>query len=411
MTIRRVGQPAVLVLVIFSFLSLLLFEETYAQEGGGAILLINPRSGSFTEGSTFETSLFIDTGNVNVNAVEVSLKFPADLLQVVDVSTGQSIFSVWNAPPELSNTAGRVTFTGGIIPGINTSNGLISTVKFRVRAPGQAVISFLDTSKVLAEDGKGTNILVASGKATFDLLPSLSGGPAVSSPTHISPNNFYRNDTIVFEWERETEIQDYSYAFSSDPSEVPDNIPDTTANTVQFEAIKSGIWYFHLKQRKGGLWGDASHLQVRIDNIAPRAFKPTVERTASLLDEDFLLLFSTSDELSGIDHYEVAIIDENTSADASPVFYEASSPYRLPESVAQNSKSVTVIVRAIDGAGNIRDENIGIDLPSSWMFFLKANWIWLAIIVVLCMLGLWHMRRRHMHAQQTVTARFGNFTL
>ena len=143
------------VLAVFvGFVSLFLFQKAQA-----AVLNLNPPSGSFSVGSTFDVSLFLNTENESVNVIEVSLSFPPDKLQLVSPSTGQSIVSVWTAPPTFNNQTGRISLQGGIPGGVNVSSGLFTTLTFRVKGVGQAVLKFLDETKVLLNDGLGTDVL------------------------------------------------------------------------------------------------------------------------------------------------------------------------------------------------------------------------------------------------------------
>ena len=123
-----------------------------------ASLYLSPSSGSFPEGSTFTVSLYVNTGGQAVNAVQADLTFPRDKLQVVSPSTGNSFIRTWVTQPSYSNTDGTLHFAGAIpSPGISTNAGLVSTITFRATDTGTAVVKLLDTSRVLLNDGQGTD--------------------------------------------------------------------------------------------------------------------------------------------------------------------------------------------------------------------------------------------------------------
>ena len=48
-----------------------------------------------------------------INAAESVLLFDNDRLEVKELSTGGSIFSVWLSPPVFSNQEGKISFIGG----------------------------------------------------------------------------------------------------------------------------------------------------------------------------------------------------------------------------------------------------------------------------------------------------------
>lgn len=82
----------------------------------------------------------------------------------------------------------------------------------------------------------------------------------------------------------------------------------------------------------------------RIDREPPAEFVPVIIRDAATFGDDALLVFETSDALSGVDHYEIRTVTELGVLD----WHEAESPYLLHRDVR------TVEVKAIDGAGNER---------------------------------------------------------
>ena len=67
-----------------------------------ARLFVGPTTGTFTVGSTFEVSLFLDTRGQSINAFSAELQFPPDKLQLVSPTAGKSIIGVWTAPPQFN---------------------------------------------------------------------------------------------------------------------------------------------------------------------------------------------------------------------------------------------------------------------------------------------------------------------
>lgn len=54
-----------------------------------ATLSLSPSSGTFMVGSTFEASLFLNTEGKSVNALDITLSFPAEKLQLVSPPGGE----------------------------------------------------------------------------------------------------------------------------------------------------------------------------------------------------------------------------------------------------------------------------------------------------------------------------------
>ena len=261
--------------VSFLFSLFLPFFKTRAE---GASLYLSPSSGTFFVGSTFDVSVFVNTGGQNINAVEVNLKFDPTKLQVASPSSGKSFIEVWVAQPSYSNTQGTMSFIGGTpTPGINTSSGLVSTVTFRAITPGETSVYFLDSSKVLRNDSQGTDILTSKSRGVYNIVIPPPEGPKVYSPTHPDQNKWYQDDNPTFSWEKEEGVTEFSYDISQDPWGTPDNSSEGDYTSVSYSEVEDGLWYFHIKAKKGEIWGGTSHYLVRIDSTSPAMFTPTVE--------------------------------------------------------------------------------------------------------------------------------------
>lgn len=323
-----------------------------------ASFYLSPSSGTFFVGSTFDVSVFVNTEGSSINAVQVDLKFPPDKFQVVNPTTGKSFISVWADQPFFSNEDGLISFKGGVpSPGIKTSGGLVSTITFRAKAPGTAKIYFLDSSKVLLADGKGTDILKTTMVGEYYFIIPSPEGPKVTSPTHPSFTTWYRDNNPSFSWEREQGMSEFSYSLDQDSTGLPDNISEGSQTFKTFNGIDDGVWYFHIRAKKGDAWGKATHYPIRIDSTPPKTFEIDIKKTDDLTGSRFFAYFSTIDLLSGIDHYELSVVDAtDPQAAANPFFVETVSPYKIPY---QTRGKYMVLVKAYDKAGNyVQKENI-----------------------------------------------------
>jgi len=340
----------VALLSILGLISLTLPQKTAAA--GSASLFFSPANGNFQVDSTFEVSVMLNSGGSSVNAIEAFISFPADKLQVVNPTVSKSFISIWIAAPSYSNTEGKISFQGGIpTPGITTSAGVISTIQFRVKATGAATLKFNDNSRVLANDGGGTNILSSRSQASLNLQLAPPSGPVISSPTHPDQNKWYRETNISFTWEPVANATSYGYAFDNSPNTTPSETTTTAETQLSQTANGDGIWYFHLRAKNSNSWGGSSHFPVRIDATVPASFKPTLDKKTFSLKESILVSFVTTDATSGIDHYEVKVIS-NGQADSTGFFVEQDSPYQLPPTTQGDYK---VAVRAFDRANNYTD--------------------------------------------------------
>ena len=235
---------SILLIVILSFLI------APSAKAEGVSLYLSPQTGTFFVGGTFTVSIYVNTKGNEINVVEVDLRFPPEILQVTSPATGESFVSEWLSPPSYSNVWGKITFKGGIPGGIITSAGLISTITFRAKSPGLAKVEFLESSKVLLNDGRGTPVSAATIGGLYEILIPPPEGPSISSPTHPDSDLWYRDNNPSFSWEKGEGITDFSFSLSQNPQEEPDTISEGDINFKSYTEISDGIWYFHLKAKK-----------------------------------------------------------------------------------------------------------------------------------------------------------------
>lgn len=143
------GLPVVIILAASSNL----FDASI-----GTILLEsrNPE-GISTTGESF-VDVYVES-RTPINAVESTITFPNDAIEILSLSTEKSIISLWTHEPTFSNEDGTITFSGGIINKYGfLGKGTLFTLKVRGLKDGSATFVF-DNALILAHDGKGTNIL------------------------------------------------------------------------------------------------------------------------------------------------------------------------------------------------------------------------------------------------------------
>ena len=333
----------------------------------GASLYLSPAIGTFYVGETFDVSILLNTDDNIINVVQADLRFSADKLQIVSPTAGRSFVTNWISQPTYSNSAGTASFRGGIAnPGIKTSSGLISTITFKITSPGTGYIYFADSSRILLNDGQGTDILEKKARGEYILTVKPPEGPQIYSTTHPDPDVWYKNNNSVFSWDRQPGMTDFSFSLDQDPQGVPDNASDTKEAQAGFSDLMDGVWYFHLKaavrsMSSGLKWGGISHYAVKIDRTSPVSFMPEI-KLSGILSPQRYLYFETVDAASGIAHYELKILDLNESEQNKYFFTEEVSPHKLDLAPGKYK----VIVRAIDKAGNYRDQEISLSI---WQFF------------------------------------------
>ena len=144
---------------VSSILSFTLPGSSPSETQVAAVLRAVPSDSTFTVGDAITVALVVDTKGVSINAVGGNIAYSSDNVEIIDVSTSDSIINYWVQEPKFSNASGTASFSGVVLsPGFTGSAGNIVTLSFKAKRPGKTSIDITD-AQVLANDGLGTNIL------------------------------------------------------------------------------------------------------------------------------------------------------------------------------------------------------------------------------------------------------------
>ena len=297
-----------------------------------ATLSISPSTENVIEGSTFNVSVYLNTNRESVNTVSLDLAFPADKLNIVNPSLGgESFISGWIAPPTYSNTNGTLHLAGIVPNGIITESGLIFSATFKAVASGNAIVQILPSSQVLANDGLGTPISTEYSNGNYIIAPQPPGGVTVTSITHPFQNQWYNNNDVTLAWEKALDTSDFSYLLDNKPFTVPPDTSEGSGMATSYTNLEDGVYYFHIKARRLGVWGLSTNFKIQIDTTPPAVFTPTANFATNNVGVLTFINFFTTDNLSGIDHYEVGVVDISnpSSTVASPIFHAGAKPLSI----------------------------------------------------------------------------------
>jgi len=131
--------------------------------GGSASMSLIPASQSLQVGQNLTVEIRVNTGGSQTTGVASYLDFDSAKLQYVSIDSTGSSYTI-TAEETVSGNQVRIS-RGQAIPGVNSTNALVSKVTFKVLATGTANISFAVTaagqgpSRVIKNDGIGTDIL------------------------------------------------------------------------------------------------------------------------------------------------------------------------------------------------------------------------------------------------------------
>lgn len=326
-----------------------------------ATISVVPASGSYAVGDAITARIAVST-DVSVNAVSASLSFSNDTLSLLSISKSGSFLSFWAQEPSYSNANGTASLEGvSLGTGYTGTNGTVVTLTFRAKAAGDASVSF-DSASVLANDGQGTDVTNARNGAAFTIgagtgdaeAPATDSGPApssagvpITSPTHPDSKKWYDNDSPQFAWKLPSGADEVRTGLDSSSAGTPTKSYAPAISSKTVDNLSDGTYYFHLQVHTPEGWSAVSHYAVHIDTTQPRSFSITFPYGSASIEPQPVMLFNTTDAVSGIDHYEIRVGDGGpltvTNSDVSQ------NPYALP---LMEPGHYVAYVTAYDLAGN-----------------------------------------------------------
>lgn len=348
-----------LTLLKILILGVILF--TCATLAEAASLSLSPSTGVYQANSTFSVRVLVNTQGQSINAADASLSFNPRELSVVSVTRSGSIFNLWVAEPSFSNSAGTVSFSGGLPSGYTGSAGNVMTVTFRATGSGPAKVNFASGS-VLANDGRGTNVLTSMSGGTYTIQASSAapepevieyvapantpGAPVIQSSTHPDPEGWSNKTTAELSWTLPSGITGVRTLLDESPSSVPTKVYDTLITSITLEDLPQGESYFHLQFRNEDGWGRVTNYRLAVDTERPTSLRVFQSEDTDYTNPEQTLEIEVFDELSQVLNFKVKI-DNNEPFDF--VSEGGSTTIPLP---TLDPGYHTVIVEAFDEAGN-----------------------------------------------------------
>ncbi len=327
-----------------------------------ATLSVSPGTGVYKTGQIFTVNVVVNTSGVPVNAADGSLTFDPHELNVVAVNRTSSIFNLWTAEPTFSNSAGTISFSGGVPTGYTGAGGVVMSITFKSVTSGTAHVT-IGTASVLAADGRGTNVLTAMNSGTYTLAAvdstpapeviveyvppaNTPSAPKVTSTTHPDQTQWYTAADASLAWSTPSDVTSVRTSLDASPVSVPTKVYDTAIRTLTLKSLDQGISYFHIQFKNKDGWGKVSHFRLAIDNQKPSTFTIALSKGSDLSAPVQELELQVTDATSPVLKFKVQI-------DAlAPYEYTATSSTAklvLP-SLAPGAHNVTI--EAFDAAGN-----------------------------------------------------------
>lgn len=395
---------------VFAFCAFVLTAGT----AHAATIYFSPSSGNFAVDNILNASVLVNTQGTAINNADAVINFPTALLEVISVNKSGSIFPLWVEEPSFSNSAGTISFNGGApTPGFSGTAGELITITFRVRNPGSASLVF-SSATVRANDGYGTDVLQTRGQAQFNLVAKQqpaqlapSSGTAenndllahITSSTHPDQTKWYSLSHVVLDWTNAQSVSAVHLGYDTNADGVPGVLYTDPISHKELQ-LNDGIWYFHVREKGSSGWGPISTFRIQIDTTPPTPVVIKFPNGATTATSTIAIAFATTDELSGIDHYELAVDGHSTVVSSQ----EGSGVYALP---AGDNGTHMLTVTAYDKAQNsvsaeqqFTTARVVVESAPAWGSFawLIANYLSLFLLFLVALAALifvgWYLWHR-----------------
>lgn len=326
-----------------------------------ATLRLSPATGVYSTGGTFTVSVVVDSAGKSINAAEGTISYNPKEVSVVSVNRASSIFNLWVTEPAFSNSAGTISFSGGSPAGYTGKSGTVMTITMRAAAAGTPKLSF-SSGAVLANDGKGTNVLTGMTGATFTVGAAAStpepevveyiapantpATPKIASKTHPDQQAWHKQTTAELSWEIPPGVVAVRTLLDRSSSGVPTKVYETPISNISLADLPQGVSYFHLQFKNAEGWGKVAHYRLAVDNESPTNIVISQAPDVDLGDPQQVLLVTASDTASKIVRYHVKIDNAEAVEILDP---EALGRLKLPP---LSPGYHAVIIEAYDEAGN-----------------------------------------------------------
>ncbi len=327
-------------------------------------LRFQPESGIYSLGFDQTFQVVVDTGDESINAAQFGIRYDPSAIKIVsiDVSSSTCSYVIENTIDKVHGEARMSCVLLNISDEGRHSLPLADIVTESVRA-GTFSLSFDPAeTKVLADDGLGTNVLRMSQDSsykvdTFDsALQNIHGTSTpgrtfvLFSPSHPNQSRWYSSNAIRFVW-RGKAGSVYLYNFDEQSTSDLLGKYSTTSNELVLQAPGDGVFYFHLGLSTGGR---AATYKIQVDQTPPTITSFIASNTTVKVGDVVRFSFDASDAGSGIQKNYYIDLGGHLFL---PVGTELMVPFLTPG-------DQTVTLRVYDNAGNYSEKSMVIHVAA-----------------------------------------------
>lgn len=191
---------------LFILFALILAYGTAAIDAEAATVSLNRDGVALNPGDIFTIDVLVDSEGRLLNAVDVEVMFPSDLMEYQSSDDSNSIINLWVTKPTFRDN--EIISFAGITPGGFAGHATnILTLNFKALTPGYGSIE-ISKAQLLKHDGLGTEefadkqnifITVAEGESSVDEVSLDAEKPESFTPAIVKDIDLYGGvNTLIF---------------------------------------------------------------------------------------------------------------------------------------------------------------------------------------------------------------------
>ncbi|MFH1193345.1 MAG: GxxExxY protein [Candidatus Jorgensenbacteria bacterium] len=188
-------------IIIFVAISSVVFVGIRGLKAEAAQFLLKAPPGTIVTGEPFRVSVLLNAEGDSINALEGTVLFPADRLELTGINDGDSIVPLWVERPEvpIGCTGTCMVKWSGVMPGgfsgtLTPSNplpqpGQVLTLTFRAKVAGTFLLNLADV-RAFRNDGEGTEIAAPGSSLSVAVGEGEREGAPPEAPDTTPPEPF-----------------------------------------------------------------------------------------------------------------------------------------------------------------------------------------------------------------------------
>lgn len=362
---------------LFSFVVIILF---FPLSSKAAEIYLWPQGLSVSQNETFLIDLRINSSE-SINALDTKISWLPEELELMSVSTGDSIFDLWVSDPN-KFSLDRARLIAGASTPWQGNGGKVATFLFKALVShDQVQISIDDDTKLIRHGGDAEVVTVDLLPTNINVNPVGVGEPLLTSTRIPNEDQWYPVNIFDIAWAVNPNLE-YSYLLTMDPTQLPDDVPESLLANIQYDGLADGIYYFVLRYRNlNGQWQNKVTRRAMIDITKPsfNELKLIDKKDSYGLEKN--LFFAATDNASGVSHFTLSIDKQPPQI--------VTSPHVVPKKWFQKQN---LTLRVIDNAGNFQQESLVLSA-------LIPSWVWLIVLFIIIIIGtffyrLWKIKKQ-----------------